>query len=115
MADLILKLHPSMSFSDKETRQRFVAFVARLLSGEGREFEPQRLNRPVTDLEWTVDAGNDWWVFFDPQDRSRVRIKHRYDVAPALTSLGGWIAYRWHMTIETPEYVLNAESPSSQS
>lgn len=110
MADLILKLHPSMSFSDTETRQRFVKFVARLLSVEGREFAPLQLNGNVTDLEWSVDAGNDWWVFFDHDDWSCVRVKQRYDVASALTSMGGWIAYRWHMTVETPEYVLNADS-----
>jgi hypothetical protein len=102
MPDLILKAHPSMSFSDKETRERFVKFVAKMLSTEG-PFEPFKVNANVTDLEWSVDKTNDWWVFFDADDWARVRIKQRYDVGAALTSLGGWIAYRWRMTVDTPE------------
>lgn len=106
MADLILKLHPSMSFSDMQTRERFVKFVARLLSTDSVDFAVYQLNKNTTNLEWSVDQSNNWWVFFDENDWSKVRIKQRYDVAHALRALGGWLAYRWQMTVETAELAL---------
>lgn len=108
MPDLILKTHPSMSFAKPDARQDFVRFVTQLVTAgdRGREFDPEQLNKGSTDLEWCVDPGNNIWVFFDREDKTLVRIKHRYDVKPALMALGGWIAYRWRMTVMTPELAL---------
>lgn len=110
MSDLILKAHPSMSFADKDTRTRFVALVSQIINTEPTSFTPEQLNKGSTDLEWCVDAGNDWWVFFDRDDKSLVRIKNRYDVKPLLMSLGGWIAYRWRMEVMTPELALPGDT-----
>lgn len=106
MSDLILKAHPSQSFVKKEIRDNFVRYVSDLLSAGHRPFEPQQLNASTTDLEWTVDSGNDWWVFFDRQDPTIVRIKNRYDVKPMLMSLAGLISYQWRMTVLTKELAL---------
>lgn len=108
MAELIMKAHQAMSFSNRETRDQFVRFIADVLAAGRGEFEPHQLNAASTDLEWGVDAGNDWWVFFDREDWSRVRIKQRYDVAPALVGIAGLIAYRWRMAVLTPQYAPRA-------
>jgi len=106
MSDLILKAHPSHSFAKRETRDNFIKFVSELLSAGHMPYEPSQLNAGTTDLEWQVDAGNDWWVFFDRNDPTLVRIKNRYDVKPMLMSLGGLISYQWRMTVLTKELAL---------
>jgi hypothetical protein len=106
MPDLILKAHPSQSFAKKETRDNFVRYVTDLLSAGHGTFEPEQLNVGTTDLEWCVNSGNDWWVFFDRNDPTLVRIKNRYDVKQMLVSLGGLISYQWRMTVVTKELAL---------
>jgi hypothetical protein len=105
MAELVLKLKGDFTFGDFEKRKDFAKFVAGLLSGD-RSFEPEEVNahNKSGGMEWSVNRGNDWWVFFDPQDKKRVRIKQRYDVREALIPLGGWIAYRYYCEVVTPEY-----------
>jgi hypothetical protein len=112
MADLVLKLKGDFAFGNYEARKDFARFVAGLLSSPNH-FDPQELNDGRNKgAEWTVDRGNDWWVFFDPNDKKRVRIKHRNDVREALTSLGGWIAYRYYCEVVTPEYQMNLAEPA---
>lgn len=106
MPDLILKAHPSHSFAKKDTRDDFIKYVSALLSAGRQPFKPYQLNAGTTDLEWQVDDGNDWWVFFDRHDPTLVRIKNRYDVVPMLMSLGGLISYQWRMTVLTKELAL---------
>jgi len=106
MSDLILKAHPSQSFAKKQTRDNFVQYVSELLSAGHGPFEARQLNPNTTDLEWQVDSGNDWWVFFDRNDPSLVRIKNRYDVKPMLMSIGGLISYQWRMTVLSKELAL---------
>jgi len=108
MTDLVLKAHPSMSF-DKDTRERFARMVSKLIAAGSDRSGGHLENLNRSDMEWSVDSGNDWWVFFDPRDPSLVRIKQRYDVKPALMAIGGWLAYRWHMKVMTPELALPAE------
>lgn len=100
MSDLIIEVNEFQSFAKQSERQRFIAFMAAMLAagGTGRRFEPYQLNPGSSDLEWVVDEGNDWWVFFDSENPLRVRIKQRYDI-PQLNVLGEWIAYRWRAKI----------------
>lgn len=106
MAELVLKLKGNFTFGDFEKRKNFAQFVARILSGE-RPFEPEELNAGRNKgMEWAVDPGNDWWVFFDPNDKQRVRLAHRNGVREAMMSLAGWIAYRHYCEVVTPEYQL---------
>jgi hypothetical protein len=105
MADLVLEVHPTASFADKDQRQRFISFVVAMLAAGGsfgRPFEAYKMNGSTSDLEWVVDAGNDWFLFFDPENPLRVRIRDRYDV-PQLKVLGEWIAYRWRAKVVMPD------------
>jgi hypothetical protein len=103
---VVLKAHPTESYKTSEARQRFVRFVADLLSAGQREFSPQLHNaHEELDLEWGVDSGNDWWVFFSRDDPTLVRIQHRYGAREALDPLCAWIAYRWRASIVQPKAV----------
>jgi len=112
MSDLILKAHPATSFSRKDSRRQFVQFIGQLLGAGQAPYEPEPLNAGTTDLEWRLDVGNDWFLAFEREDWSLVRIRHRYDSAQALMALGGLIAYRWRMTVMTPGLALPTELAS---
>lgn len=109
--ELVMKLRgkPSIltgknSFARRKQRDEFIQFVASVFQETGRPFVPQQMNEGSTDLEWIVDSGNDWWVFFVRDDKQRVRIRHRYDNMERLIPLGHQLAERFDMVVLTPEY-----------
>lgn len=105
MTEVVLKLKGSFTFANQEKRADFAKFVASLLDSADQPFQPFELNAHNNNgMEWSVDRGNDWWVFFDPRDKQRVRIKHRNGVREALMSLGNWVAYRHYCEVVTPEF-----------
>jgi hypothetical protein len=107
MSEMVLRLRGNFTFADKQNRKNFIELMSSLLNNKGSRFEPYQLNESTTDLEWVVDAGNDWWVFFDREDKKQVRIRHRYDSREALIPLGGWLAYRHYCEVVTPEYKID--------
>lgn len=101
--DIEIKAEGAYSFKSAENRQSFVNIAAGVLSAGGRAFEPYKMNASTTDKEWVIDAGNDWFLIFDPADTTLVRIRHRNGDQGALQSLAGWLAYRWHGKVVPPE------------
>lgn len=103
MFSLHLKAHVSAPFVSRETRFDFASAVCDIMSaGNSYKFEPTPLNNAVIGMEWVVDAGNDWWVFFDRDDARLVRIQHRYGNEAATRALCTWIAYRRGMEVVEP-------------
>ncbi len=94
-----LKVRSVDAFKTQKDRDRFVRFVSELLSAGTSKFEPYALNSGGGGLEWQVDSGNDWFVFFDSEDAQLVRIQHRYADEGALRPLAEWVAYRWRAEI----------------
>jgi hypothetical protein len=102
MLDIVIRTEGAYSFKKAETREQFLTVVAGILSAGQRAFVPYKMNGTTTDLQWVVDAGNDWFLFFDEKDSGLVRIRHRYGDRQGLESLAGWLAYRWRGTVVAP-------------
>lgn len=97
---LTLKSRSAAPFRSREERSEFAVMVADIMSaGASHKFEPTTLNNPVSGMEWVVDAGNDWWVFFDATNELQVRIQHRYGDVAATRALCDWIASRRGMEV----------------
>lgn len=101
--DIEIKAEGVYSFKSAENRQNFVKMASCVVSAGGRAFEPYQMNASTSDKEWVIDANNDWFLIFDLDDTSMVRIRHRNGDQGALKSLAGWLAYRWHGKVVTPE------------
>jgi hypothetical protein len=94
--DIEIKVVGAYSFKSAENRKSFVNIAAGVLSAGGREFAPYPMNGALTDKEWHIDGGNDWFLIFSEDADNLVRIRHRYSDEGALQALAGWLAYRWH-------------------
>lgn len=99
MFDISITVPTTHAFKDDNSRHRFVKLAAGVLSAGQREFSAYVMNGSTTVLEWVLDAGNDWFMFFEQSDATSVRIRHRYGDRKGLESLAGWLAYRWEGTV----------------
>ncbi len=93
-----IQLSPAESFARADQRKRFVDYLARVINaGNDVPYEAHTLND--SDYQWSVDSGNDWWVFFEEGASGLVRIQHRYGSQLALRALCDWLAFRWQATV----------------
>lgn len=101
--DIEIKAEGPRSFKAAVNREAFVKLASGVVSAGtgGRTFEPYTMNS--CDRQWVIDAGNDWFLTFDPDDETLVRIRHRYGDTDALQALATWAAYRWRGTVVTPQ------------
>ena len=83
---------------DINDRAHLAKFVANCMGDSLGGFEPYKINS-TNDTEWTVDRGNDWWVIFNDEKLSEMKINHRYRNTVALENLMRWISFRTNSEI----------------
>jgi hypothetical protein len=88
----VIQVQEGDCFTRKVTQERFLSFVADILSAGKAKFTPYLLENNVPSSPWVVDEANDWWVYFDDADSSLVRLHNRWGNREALNALAAWIA-----------------------
>lgn len=85
----------SANFSKPENRQYIVDFLSGTVDPSNQlHFEPYKPTEN-DDLRWTLDAGNNWWVSFDPEHWNQLTINYRYqnEETDAEGALAGWLKF----------------------
>lgn len=102
-----MKLKVKSDFATPERRQRLVELIAHTVNG--RAFTPYLPNE-TDDTFWTVDEGNNWKVYFPPEELACFEVRYRYargnpEFEPALSN---WLAIRLGAEVLANAQVSNA-------
>lgn len=87
-----IRINPSRCKTE-EDRQKIAIFLSRMFGVEtypGIPYKPSEHD----SYFWTLDAGNDWKVYFSKEDPGLFEIIHRYQKEEAIEGFTKWAAYR---------------------
>lgn len=95
MADLYIEVGQHAAFTDESKRHAFAVFIAGILAAGAPPRDIPYQTSAVSQSIYSVDAHNDWWLVFDPDDKRRAALTMRYHDEAVLRALITWIAYRY--------------------